>query len=78
MSFLNPSVFYQGFAHIAEQIFKQLDNKSLTSCREVSKSWQDCIDDRNLSWIRINNLPSLPPLENGDSYLHIVARIGQP
>ena len=50
MSFLNPSVFYQGFAHVAEQIFKKLDNKSLTNCREVSKSWRDCIDDRNLSW----------------------------
>ena len=34
------------FAHIAEQIFPQLDNKSLANCREVAKSWQKFIDDR--------------------------------
>ena len=34
------------FAHIAEQIFQQLDDKSLTNCREVAKSWQKFIDDR--------------------------------
>ena len=34
------------FAQIAEQIFHQLDDKSLTNCRLVAKSWQKFIDDR--------------------------------
>ena len=45
---LNPLVFHPGFQHITEQIFEHLDDKSLKSCREVSKSWQECIDDGNL------------------------------
>ena len=50
---LNPMVFCPRFLHIAEQIFEHLDNKSLKNCREVAKSWQECIDDRNILWIRI-------------------------
>ena len=41
------------FPHIAEQIFECLDNKSLGKCREVVKSWQAFIDQRNLPWKRI-------------------------
>ena len=29
------------FPHLAEKIFGSLENKSLTTCREVSKSWND-------------------------------------
>ena len=50
---LNPMVFYPGFLHIAEQIFKHLDKKSLSNCREVAKLWQECIDDRNPLWNRL-------------------------
>ena len=50
---LNPMVFYSRFPHISEQIFKQLDEKSLQNSREVAKSWQECIDDSNLLWIEI-------------------------
>ena len=32
--------FIERFPHIAEEIFEQLDSKSLMTCREVSKSWQ--------------------------------------
>ena len=32
------------FSHIGEQIFDQLDNKTLVKCREVSKPWQNLID----------------------------------
>ena len=49
---LNPLAFYPRFAHISDQIFVHLDNKSLTNCREVSKAWQECIDDRNVFWNR--------------------------
>ena len=47
---LNPMAFYPGFPHIVEQIFQHMDEKSLSNCRVVSKSWLDCIDDRNLFW----------------------------
>jgi hypothetical protein len=47
---LNPMAFYPGFPHIAEQIFQHMDKKSLSNCREVTKSWMDCIDDQNLFW----------------------------
>ena len=50
---LNPVVFYPAFPHIAEKIFDQLDKESLRSCREVSKSWLDSIDNRNLLWNEI-------------------------
>ena len=38
------------FSHIAKQIFEQLDNKSLTNCREVAKSWKKFIDERNFKF----------------------------
>ena len=50
---LNPMVFHQGFQHISEQIFEKMDNKSLKNCREVAKSWQNCIDNRNILWNKI-------------------------
>ena len=52
-SCLNPMIFYPRFPHIAEQIFEQLDGKSLKNCREVAKLWQECIDDKNLLLIKI-------------------------
>ena len=42
--------FIERFPHIAEQIFQELDNKSLTTCREVAHSWCQFIDTRNFSW----------------------------
>ena len=47
------------FPHIAEQIFEQLDNKSLTKCREVNKVWKNFIDERNYPWIRIVKIPTV-------------------
>ena len=49
---LNPMVFHKGFLHITEQIFEKLDNKSLKNCREISKTWQVAIDNRNILWKR--------------------------
>ena len=58
------------FLHIAERVFEQLDDKSIKNCREVGKIWQDCIDNKKLSWIPIVNIPRI--LKNEDTYLQYV------
>ena len=47
---LDEFVFNPGLQHVALQIFKQLDPKSLGSCRSVSKSWKEVIDDDKTWW----------------------------
>ena len=47
------------FPHIAAQIFQQLDDISLTNCREVVNTWKQFIDNRNLSWMRIIEIPTI-------------------
>ena len=71
---LNPLTFSPRFLHISEQIFEQLDNKSLAHCREVAKSWQECIDIKKLSWNRIITLPRI--LAKEDTYLQVAAKHG--
>ena len=63
------------FPHISEKIFQQLDDKSLTNCREVSKSWQEFLDSKNMSWIRIVDFPT--SLAFGNTYLHLTSIAGQ-
>ena len=63
------------FPHLPEQIFQKLGNECLFKCREVAKSWQDIIDDRNYPWLRIVVIPSI--LKKGNRYLHLAARTGQ-
>ena len=63
------------FPHVLEQIFQQLDDKSLFKCREVARSWQNFIDGRNYPWLRIVNIPTI--LKRKNSYLHHAARTGQ-
>ena len=46
---LDPLVFYPRFPQISENIFRYLDNKSLKNCREVTKSWQNCIGEYDFS-----------------------------
>ena len=41
------------FPHIGKQVFKQLNNENLTKCREISKSWEEFIDNQKLPWIRL-------------------------
>ena len=80
------------FPHIVEKIFIQLDNKSLTNSREVSKSWQKFIDDKNLPWARIVNIPStllrgnkyvyhefgrMIEIRDGYTYMHLAAQTGK-
>ena len=41
------------FPHVGKKIFEDLDNKNLTKCREVCKSWEKFIFDFNITWNRI-------------------------
>ena len=50
---LNPMNFYLRFPHIAEQIFQNMDKDSLKTCRLLSKSWLEYMDNRNLLWKKI-------------------------
>ena len=62
------------FPHIAIQIFEQLNDESLKKCREVTKDWQQFIDDKNLSWTRIVEIP----VQKGKStYLKLAFKTGQ-
>ena len=36
------------FPHIVHDVFKELDNKSLTNCRNVSRACCDFIDDEKI------------------------------
>ena len=37
----------------AKHIFEKLDNKNLTKCRGICKSWQEFIDNQKIAWNRI-------------------------
>ena len=41
------------FPHLAEKIFDSLENKSLTTCREVSKSWNNFVCKKKFFLIRV-------------------------
>ena len=43
------------FSHLPEQIFKKIDNVSLSNSRMVMISWKTFIDERQYPWIRFNN-----------------------
>ena len=40
------------FPHIVQDVFEELDNKSLTNCRNLSRACCDFIDDEKLYWVR--------------------------
>ena len=44
------------FPHLAEQIFSELDNKSLAKCRETDRSWQDVINSEKSYKQRIKKM----------------------
>ena len=67
--------FITRFIHIANQVFDQLDNQSLKNSREISKSWKEFIDHKNLSFIRIVKIPET--LKKRETYLHLAAKSGQ-
>ena len=41
------------FPHVVTDIFKELDNETLTTCRKVSRIWCDTLDSDKRYWIRI-------------------------
>jgi len=49
----NMEELFEEFPPVAKQIFEKLDNKNLTKCREVCKSWQKFIDNEKITWNRI-------------------------
>ena len=59
------------FEHLGEDIFDSLDNKSLTTCKKVSKMWNNFINDQKYFWIRfiMNNDEKInPALKNTCMY----------
>ena len=72
---INPFDFHSRFPHITEKVIEKLDDTTLKNCRQVAKSWQNYIDDTNVPWIRIVNIPSIP--QNGETYFQIAAKAGQ-
>ena len=72
------------FPHIAKQIFEKLDNKDLTNCRLVVKSWKNFIDEQYLPWTRIVIQKYRGEQytwkyfgELGETPLHLAAKYGQ-
>ena len=70
---------FEKFSPSAKQIFEELDNKNLSKCREVCKSWQEFIDDEKITWNRIltkfpsgkgMNLLTIFPSLNTQSYIN--------
>ena len=54
------------FHQIGKQIFEELDNQSLTKCREVNESWRGFIDgEKTISFRMIKSLTNVP-----DAYLY--------
>jgi hypothetical protein len=48
------------FPHIAQDVFKELDNESLKNCRNMSRAFCDFIDNEKFYWIRkIQNYVSM-------------------
>ena len=48
------------FPHIVQDVFKELDNKSLANCRNVSRACCDFIDNEKFYWVRnIQNYVSM-------------------
>ena len=56
---LDDLVHNPGLEHIAAQIFKYLDPKSLGQCRAVSKGWKFFIDNDKYWWIQVLEAKSM-------------------
>ena len=41
------------FPLIAENIFGELDDKTMTNCKKVSRPWNDFLDEKKVQWFRI-------------------------
>ena len=41
------------FPNVAQGIFEELNDETLTTCRNVSRLWCDCLDNQKFYWIRM-------------------------
>ena len=41
------------FPQIAEKVFGELDDKTMTNCKEVSRPWNVFLDEKKVQWFRI-------------------------
>ena len=64
--------FILRFPDVAQDIFKELDNETVTKCRNVSRLWCDYLDDQKFCWVRMIQryhinfgkcIPRLPTME---------------
>lgn len=62
------NIFISRFPHIVEKILENLDVQSLRNGRQVSKSWQKSIDEKNLLWIQVIKTTKI--LKNGMTPIH--------
>ena len=68
---LDELVHNPGLEHIALQVFKYLDPKSLAQCRAVSKGWKLCIDNHENWFINYE----LDELVHNPRFEHIALQI---
>ena len=66
------------FPHLPEQIFKKVDNKSLTSSRVVAASWANFIDEREYPWSRFKYVIAdlKKDCDDDESVFHLTCRQG--
>ena len=50
---LSMEVIFSRFSHLTEQIFNNLDNVCLTSCTQVSRQWQNYLENKRFLGIRM-------------------------
>ena len=80
---LEMNNFVLRFPHLIEQILQKLDNKGLAKSREIARSWQDFIDRKRYSWLRIVNIPTILRTVyiyhtmNCNTYSYLAAKHGQ-
>ena len=67
--------FMLKFPHLFEQMFRKLNNESLFKSREVARSWQYSINERNYPWLCVVNIPTI--LQNRNTYLYHAVETGQ-
>jgi hypothetical protein len=64
--------FLLRFPMVAQQLFGQLDTENLVNCRNVSRNWQEFIDDQKFYTIqKIGILSKLPEFDWQKIFKHI-------
>ena len=73
--FENDQIFpieeiFARFPNLSECVFGRLDDQSLASSREVSKTWRDFVDSQRIYWIR-----KILKYANPQSRFHFVVHV---